>query len=95
MGCQSAPHHSLPCTGLYSTVQEVERQREARQEAGNAHSQREGQLWIVQAEVSQLQVRWISDTGIIRQLGAVSVFTRALSDQHAVLNAADLVPHKS
>ena len=46
---------------LSSTVQEVERQHEALQEAGNVHSQREGQLRGVQAEVSRLQVRWISD----------------------------------
>ena len=43
-------------TALYFDVQEVQRQHEALQEAGNAVSQREGQLQVVQAEVSRLQV---------------------------------------
>ena len=94
VGCHCSPHHSLPCTGLYSTVQEVERQHEALQEAGSARSQLEGQLWGIQTEVSRLQVRWSSDVVIIRLLGAVSILqvTRAWSDPHVALTAADFAP---
>ena len=75
-------------------MQEVERQHEALQEAGNAHSQREGQRLRVQAEVSRLQVRWISDGVDYRLLGAASTFLglSAFSDPHVVLTAADFVP---
>ena len=75
IGCWGAPHRALPCMGIYLTVQEVERQHEALQEAGSAHSQREGQFRGVQAEVSRLQVRWISDVVVIRLLGAKHTLT--------------------